>query len=335
MSDGAKDELSTIDLLLSESRAHRYDDTQRMVHLAELAHAAASQLSAGHFGRFKVADVQARALCELGNAYRVVDALDLAERALETALDRYEAGSLDPHLLALIADRTASLLCHRRRFAEALALLDRLHGFYLAAGETHLAAKTLITRGLYTENSGAPLEAVLITCRGLALLEPGRDEALQLAGVHNLLWCGTELGFFRLVRDLLGRVRPLYGAQRLNLLRLRWVEARVAAGLGEPAQAEELYLEAREGFLAARLVFPASMISLELLKLWLGEGRWLEARALSAELVPAFRALQAGREAFLSLMFLRRACEQEKAAEALHALTELDRQLRELSLKQP
>lgn len=314
MDESEADRLVTIEMLLNESRAQRYEDPQEMVYLAELAQAAADRLDASLLGEEALADLQARVWAELGNAYRLADALDLADSAMGQAVRCFEAGSRDPGLLTLISARIATLLCHRRRFSEAFELLDRIHAYYLSQGQDHLAGHTLIKRALYMAYSGDPGGASLVTCEGLALIDLERDPGLTLSAVHNLLLCASQLGRFALTRRLLEWVKPLYEGQqnRLNLLRLRWVEGQVAAGLEERAEAEASFQEVRSGFLAAGLVFPASMVSLDLAMLWVEQGRTAEIRDLALDMIAAFRALGVGREAIVALVLLRRACEETR-----------------------
>jgi tetratricopeptide (TPR) repeat protein len=329
------DEMSRISILLEGSRARRFDSPRDMVHLAELARAAAETLDPQEHGAMQVADLRARVWAELGNAYRVADALDLADRALLRAVDCYEAGSGDRRILALIADRTASLLWHQRRFGDAFALLDRITQYYRSRGEDNLAARALISKGLFSESSGDPEEALRLLLEALSLLDFRAESGLRLAGVHNLLWCASELGLFSLIRRLLPKVSPLYGSNgnRLNLLRLRWIEGRVFAGLGSPEEAEAAFREVRQGFLEAGLLFPASMVSLDLARLWLTRNRTAEIKELAEELIEAFRTLRVGREAIVSLLLLRRACEKERivASEIADAVDRVATQIGRLS----
>lgn len=305
-------ELSKIELLLDESRKRRYTDSREMVEFAELARAAAERLEAERWAE----DVRARVWAELGNAYRVADRLDLAGRAITRALRHYEAGTLDRSVLILITDRTASLLAHQRRFSEALDLLERLARFHRTVGDDHQAGRVLITSGLYTWNGGDPVRGVLLTSAGLDLIDLGRERGLVLAAVHNLLCCAVDLGRFALTRRLLPLVRPLYeDGARANLLRLRWLEGRAAEGLGEPEEAEKALKEARDGFLDSGLLFPASLVSLDLVQLWSGQRRYREIGEVAGELVASFQALRVGREAIVSLLLLRRACEGEAVSQ--------------------
>lgn len=312
--------LSLIERLLGESRASRYQDPLRMIYLAELAQAAAQRLDSHRLRPEAIADTHAQVWAELGNAYRLAALFDRSEAAFKNAVDALERGSGDPLLAARIADRFASLLSDRGRFPEAFVLLDRLAQFYVSQGECHLAGRALISRGAYAENAGDPETAIRYTLGGLELLQPARDTSLLLSAVHNLVWSATDLGFYSLVAEFLPRIRSLYGASGLNALRLRWLEGRLAAGTGRPAVAEAAFGDARARFVESRLIFPASLVTIDLALLLAREGRRAEIIPLAEDLVATFRALQVGREAILALLLLRRACED--TGQALSRVTE-------------
>lgn len=314
------DMLSLIERLLGESRASRYQDPLRMIYLAELAQTAAHRLDPRRLRPEAIADTHARVWAELGNAYRLAALFDRSEAAFKNAVDALERGSGDPLLAARIADRFASLLSHRRRFPEAFALLDRVAQFYVSRGERHLAGRTLISRGAYAENAGDPETAIRYTLGGLELIQPARDATLLLSAVHNLVWSATDLGLYSLVAEFLPRIRSLYGSSRLNGLRLRWLEGRLAAGTGQCAVAEAAFGDARAGFVESRLIFPASLVTIDLALLLAREGRRAEIIPLAEEVATTFRALQVGREAILALLLLRRACED--TGQALASVTE-------------
>lgn len=326
------DMLSLIERLLGESRASRYQDPLRMIYLAELAQAAAHRLDPRRVRPEVIADTGARVWAELGNAYRLAALFDRSEAAFRNAVDALERGSGDPLLAARIADRFVSLLSDRQRFPEAFALLDRLAQFYVSRGERHLAGRALISRGAYAENAGDPETAIRYTLGGLELIQPARDSTLLLSAVHNLVWSATDLGLYSLVTELLPRIRSLYDSSRLNGLRLRWLEGRLAAGAGQSAIAEAAFRDARAGFVESRLIFPASLVMIDLALLLAREGRRAEIIPLAEELVATFRALRVGREAILALLLLRRACEDagQALSRVMERLIEIRRLLADL-----
>lgn len=323
--------LRSIDLLLAGSHESRFSDPARMVYLAELAEAAANRLSPDELPSEAIADVRARVWAELGNAYRLADALDRSHRAFELALDCYERGTGDSELLALIVDRFASLLSHLRREPEAFPLLDRLASLYESRGDRHLAGRTLILRGALAANSGDPSACIAYTSKGLTWVSPAREPALIPVATHNLLNGATALGHFSLVAHLIPKVRHLYEGSPLLLLRLRWLEGRVAEGMDELAAAEEAYREARDGFSAAGLEFPACLVALDWVLMLSKQRRWREILPLAEEMLVGFRSLRVSREALLTLVLLRRACETG-AAEAAQVADSIAK-LRDLLLE--
>jgi len=95
------------------------------------------------------------------------------------------------------------------------------------------------------------------------------------------------------------------------------VEARAAFGLGRGEEAERLYEKVRAGFAEAGLIFPTSLVSLELALVWLSGGRTSEVALLAGELATAFQGLKVGREVIVSLLLLRRAVEEGRALDEL------------------
>lgn len=316
------DEIAKVELLLEESRSARYRSALDMVRLAE--HARDRSLAIGEeAGRQRVADVRARAFAELANAYRLSDQLDLSDKAIDAAFRQYTSGSKDPMLLALVADRLSSLLCHRRRFPEALGLLDILVAFYRAAGEEHLAGRALVKQGLYASYSDDMERAIALTLEGMNLVDAVREPATVVSALHNLLDFASRLEFHDVVRRLLPKIRPLHGDNLLLLLRLRWIEGRAAPSAEE---SERVLREVRNGFLREGLIFPASLVSLDLVLVLTRLGRTEEIVELATELIVSFRALRVGREAIAALILLRRAAEGQSVAERIEERVRIARQ---------
>lgn len=309
-------QLRSIDLLLAESHASRFRDPARMVYLAELAQVAANRLSPSELAREAIADVRAKVWAELGNAYRLGDALDRSYAAFDVALDWYERGTRDSELLALIVDRFASLLAHLRREPEAFLLLDRLASLYESRGDRHLAGRTLVLRGALAANSGDPSSCLVYTSQGLTWISPSREPTLIPVAVHNLLNSATALGCLPLVAQLIPKVRHLYEGSPLLLLRLRWLEGRVAEGLNDRTAAQEAYREARNGFSEAGLEFPACLVALDWALMLARQRRWREIIPLAEEMLVGFRSLRVAQEAMIAVALLQSACEKGEAEAA-------------------
>jgi hypothetical protein len=100
-------------------------------------------------------------------------------------------------------------------------------------------------------------------------------------------------------------------------LRERWVEGRVAAGLGDHDRARQLLTEVRETFLAEGNSYEAALVTLDLVIPCLEEGRATDVRALTDEAVTIFRDHHVSREALAALLLFQEAARRETATASL------------------
>ncbi|HYU33362.1 MAG TPA: hypothetical protein VEW48_14490 [Thermoanaerobaculia bacterium] len=316
------------DSLLARSQACRHHDPEQMVLLAERAAAIAVDLDPFAYGPELTADLRARCLAELGNAHRVADDLEAAERALRSATEESARGTQDPLLLARIMDLTASLRGAQRRFGEALELLDAVYRIYESHGDRHNAGRTLISKGLYTGYNNDPETAVRLLSTGLTLIHPASDPKLVISAVHNLITFLADSARFREAQRLLKGARPYYPeGDRLNLIKLHWLEGKIAAGLGRLRRAEQSLLRARRELAAAGLHFHVALVSLDLAAVWLSQGKTAETRALVEELVATFQARRIAREALAALLLLKKSFDLDRS-EPLELLRAVSRYLK-------
>jgi hypothetical protein len=190
---------------------------------------------------------------------------------------------------------------------------------YRDLGEHHLMGCTLIGKGIAVGSRGDLPAAIALLQRGTQLIDTERAPAVLLAGIHSIIWFQVEGGHFMAGRELIHTHAELYrrfGA-RSERLRLRWLEGRIAAGLGEPTEAEAAFLEARAGFAEHRLAYVEALISLDLAALWLAQGRTAEIGVLLAEVLGTFRALGIRREAIAVVLMLEEAASAERLTVAL------------------
>jgi len=310
--------LAGIEALLQKSWEIRFDDPHEMVFCAALASTWAQQLEPGRYGVGFVRDVQCRAFIELGNAHRVADELDTAQKILDEATRLFLEATGDELLEARLCDVQASLHAARRLFAESCEALDTVHAIHERRGDRHLAGRALISKGLYTSYQGNLQEAEKLTRRGLEMIDRERDPSLFQVAVHDLLYQIVTQGRFREARNLLFRHRPLLEpGGKIKLLKLRAIEGRIAAGMGNLAQAEIIFREVRQGFEEERLGYKAALASLELAVVLEQAGRDAEAREVVAEASDVFLSLGVHREALAAMLVLRKASEQGLSTPAL------------------
>jgi tetratricopeptide (TPR) repeat protein len=307
--------LGVCEALIERTFDEGFREPAAAVRLGELAVALAEALDPETYGPSVVRDLEARAWAYLGNARRVASDLPGAERALAVAMRLAEGGSADPLEEAKLLDLRASLLCDQGWCAEAAELLDVVIGIYEEIRDPHRRGRTLITQGLYRSYAGQPREGAERIVEGLALIDSKDEPRLVLIARHNLAWCLVDDGRYEEASALLETFRPSYRdfPDSWTALRLTWLDARIAQGLGRSEEAERLFHELRLAFVETEAAYEAAMVTLDLAALYLDEGRGAEARRLAEEMIPVFVAQGIHREALAAMITFQRTIEIDRA----------------------
>jgi tetratricopeptide (TPR) repeat protein len=283
-----------VEILLAVCFEARYRDPRQMLRLARAARTTAEQLDSAFYGGRRLADLKARAWAELGNALRVNEQFDKVRDALKQArLLLEEEGTGDFLIHAYIDQVEGSFWKDQRFLRDAEDLLASACRKYLRIGERHLAGRALVTRGLNRVIDGQPREAITFLRQAVDLLDAERDPQLIEAAQHNLLFALADAGEYREASELLLRsgLRQKFADDPLNLLRLRWVEAKILAGHGRLEEAAKALSEVRASFRIRRLDLVATVAGLDLGKVLLQQGR-------IDQLYQLVRELRIGAEAY-------------------------------------
>jgi tetratricopeptide (TPR) repeat protein len=311
--------LPSFEAFLRRSWDLRHDNPAQAVQLARQALSTVEALSQEGLAAEQVADLRCQAYAALGNASRVADDLTAAEEQLREALSWYAEGTRDEMLLARLADFQASLYTDQRRLDLASKVLDTAYAIYHARGEDHLAGRALISKGIYTGYANDPEGALRLLNEGLARIDTRNDPDLTLRAIHSMAWFMVDLGRFRdaqmLVRQNFWRYER--SNHQVDLLRLRWLEGRAAAGLGELELAERALLEVKRGFEALGHRYNAALASLDLAVVYLRQGRAADTQGTVLQASATFLDLRIGREALSAVLVLQSAFKQELMAQAL------------------
>ncbi|HZF10256.1 MAG TPA: hypothetical protein VFE33_15815 [Thermoanaerobaculia bacterium] len=309
-----------VEMLLEASRAQRYTSPAKMVRLAELAVCELRRLAGRSYGSEPLADLRALAWAELGNSHRVADNLPAASSCLAHAVRSARRGTGSDWVTARLADLTASLWADQGRFADAIEALERLAILYRELGDTHLAGRALISRGIFLGHDNQHRRAIVSLTTGLSLVDVEREPGLQLSAMHDLVSMLVFIGQYREARLLLWQVQHLHhrDGSPLNLVRLQWLWGRVYSGLENFARAEKELYAARAGMADAGKPYHQALVSLDLAEVYVRQGRRPEARALASEMLVTFRRLGIAREIIAVLLLTRERCmDPHVGAEAL------------------
>lgn len=292
--------------LIAASLSRLPADAQGACNLAQLATAVLHQTPPGAH----VTALYARALAHMANALKAQGRLQEADAHFRHArfVLRFEKDG-DPLLSAELDELEGSLRRHQRRLDEARHLLRQAVEAYRMQRQHVEAARALLSLGM-VHREADELEAGLeVTRQALELIRPEEEPRLCLVAWHNLADGLCDQGRCEQAAQILETHRALYERfpDPWTQLRLAWLEARIAQGLGDEAGAERRFLEIRQGFLERGNRFDAALAALELAALYLEQGRDAELQGLAAELVGVFQEHEVHREALAALLLFESA----------------------------
>ncbi|MGH7483975.1 MAG: tetratricopeptide repeat protein [bacterium] len=250
----------------------------------------------------------------VANALRVQGDLRAADEAFLRSDRLWSARRpADPEWLdgSRLLDLKASLRTYQGRFQEALSLLDQA---FKVAPTAEARVRILLQKAIALRLSGDPEQSIDVLRQAEARLEGGQGARLPWLVHFNLSASLSELGKNKDAEVLLPKVRQLAEELKnnLDLKRVRWLEGRVAAGLGQRDQAIAALEEVKQYFTAERIAFDAALASLELAVLYLEEGRTVEVKSLAEEMFWIFDSQRVADEALAAIRLFCEAARKEE-----------------------
>lgn len=309
------------ELLLQRSREQNFHDPSLGESLALAALEILALVSATKYGAEPIEDLRARAWAYVANSRRMKSDLKGSEEAFASAFTCLRRGTQEPMEKAALLDLRASLLRAQRRFPEALRCLERAFAIFRQLGERHQAGRSLVSMSTVHHFVGEPDREIPLLYQALELIDPHREPRLLLVTWHNLIDALAEAGQFMEAQKLLVKVRPLYQkfAQPWTRNPRKWMEGKIARGLGQSETAETFFLAAREGFITADAAYDTALVSLDLASLYAEQGRMAELKRIAEETIPFFSSREIHREALAALSYWRQAVEAEEVCVQLVA----------------
>jgi len=302
------------ELLVDRARDAVLQDVGKAEDLLRLALEVTERLAPGEYGAGSIDAAKARVWTHLGNTVRVLGDFRQAEAAFQTAELHFSRSWLDPLDEALLLELKAALRRGQGRFDEALELLEGAIAIYREVNEPHLEGQAFVVKGLTLQYQGDVEEAADCFRTSLSLLDALEEPRLAALCHLNLVGCLQDAGRSAEAAALIPetRSRVEQAGKRVDLLRLRWTEGKVAASTGQSAEAEAAFREVRETCFEDRRAFDAALISLDLAALYLRQRRMDETKRLAAEILPVFQSREVHREALGALIVFQQAAEMEQ-----------------------
>lgn len=286
--------------LIEVSQKEAFQDIARAVEMAELAVEVADCLDPRVYMAVTCADQRALARAYLGNARRVASDLFGAERTFEESLLLLKEGNRTSIVPADVWSLLGSLRIDQGRYVEARQLLRRALALYRSFRSTSDEGKVLMKLANAEGYSGNSEAAVEILHKAAGRFEEAGEERLLLWAHHNLIYWMVDAGQAAEAFARYQETRSLYDdldAEPSIRLRLRWLEGRIYAALGDFELARQAFEEVRETAAEADLSYEVAMISPELALVYANLGETERVRALAEETTPVFRAYQLSRHA--------------------------------------
>lgn len=288
--------------------AHRVD---RALELADLALFVAGRVPGEEGWR---SCLQGFAWAHVANARRVANDFDGADEAFTQAWDLSRIGS-DSGLLPewRLLDLEASLRREQHRLPEALELLSRARA--LCGESKHAIARILLKKEHIFDQMGDTEGALAALAEAAPFVSELKDSHLLFA--HHFKTANNlyHLGRYTEAAKRLSQVRELAIEQgnELDLIRVLWLEARVASGQGKVQGAIAALEQVQRDFTNHELPYDAALSSLDLALLWLEAGRIAEVSELARRMAWIFASKKIHREALAALALFSEAARQKTA----------------------
>lgn len=299
--------------LCLESQLLCAHDPAGAVTLAEQALKAADRVVGAAAWRAKL---RGFAWAHVGNARRAQEDLAAAERAFLSADRFWKAGEEARNGLleeGLLFALKASLRRTQRRFKEEAALLEQASA---AASGVKFRVQVLLSQARLSKEMGDLEGAVAILRQASETAIPDDDGRVVLCIQHSLADTLSRLDRFPEAEALLPAVIDLSrrcGGQ-VDLIRLLWIEGRVAAGLGHREEGVATLRRVRGEFASRHMSYDTALVSLELAVLYSEQGRAEEVKTLARHMVPIFQARNVHPEVLAALTLFRQAAERERVS---------------------
>jgi transcriptional regulator with XRE-family HTH domain len=253
----------------------------------------------------------------LSNARRVGNDFDGADEAFARAWELWDSGAAaDCELLPewRLLSLEASLRRAQHRFAAALDLLERART--AIEDDPPAVARILLQKEHVFDVMGDSKGALAALEEAAPFVESSGDPDLLFSLRFNLAADLCSLERYGEAATLLPHVRELAveQANELDLIRVVWLDARIAAGQGRSDAAIAGLEQVRRDFADHELPYDAALASLDLAMLWLRGGRTAEVKELALEMESIFIAKKIHREALVALQLFWEAAKQETAS---------------------
>lgn len=218
-----------------------------------------------------------------------------------------------PEIRGEISSLEASLAIDQHRSFDAQRLLADAALNFSFVSDTTAMSKVMMKLAFVYRYQGEHSEA--LACLELAQerIDPRAEPKLyllaQLNRADNLFELGEPAAAQQVLAGEQERLEEVGDAG--TVLRVTWLQGRIASTLGQDEMAEKALLAVRDAFAYRGVGFDVAMVNLDLAELYHRQGRFGELRGLAVEMVALFKAQDVHREAYAALALFQDAAARE------------------------
>jgi len=254
-----------------------------------------------------------------GNALRAVGRLRDAGRHMAEARRRlHEVDDRGLRITELSVYATVDWMegTYQRELSEfehAEALLNHAVLLFSLKGNLATVYQVMLSLGELYIRQGNTRDALDAISKVLAYIQEADSPRLYWSARFNHAVYLAEAGLFQEARRELLACRAARALEHdeFFLRRARWLEGRIALGLGQDADAERLLAGVREGYLGDGSGINMALVSLDLACLYLETGDSAKLKRVAEEMALIFSANDVHREALAALVLFQEAVRQE------------------------
>lgn len=237
-----------------------------------------------------LSDLLVASLGNLGNAKRRAGDFRGAREALDAAWALLEDGSGDVLEDAKLWVLQGSFHLDLRQFDEADRCFSKAIAIYVEVHDDHMVGRTLLQKADAIGQLD-PRAGISMVHEALHLIDGEREPRLLQTGKHNLITYLNEAGQSREAMRLLEEARPLYAEfdDTFTQVRYHWLEGRILRGLGNLGVAEKIFKALWQEFRRLDLRFELTMLSIDLIEVYVESRKDFEAVALISEVYPLLK----------------------------------------------
>lgn len=309
--------------LIEASRWYTRQDPQEAVDIVQLAIMLAELIDPAKLGGEESRqDLLAESYALLGDAQRLASDFENSRHSFNEAWQHEEMGTGNPYTAAYIGRMEAYWMIDLGEFEVAEATLDDALAKYRSVGDVGEEGRILVKMGIAAGYAGDAARGVSHIRRALPLIDTKREPRVWMCAQHDLAWFLAEAGEAKDALEVLEGARRLYRQfpDDHTQLRLHWLEAKIARGIGKEDQAATILRQLWDEFRARDLRHDLLMVTLDLAEVMVAGGQVDDAAALVRQFFPLMTAWNMHRYALAAWLMLREALEVRRVHDLIPRL---------------